>query len=99
MHKKHRTEIVYVKLSFWPKTSRLLGRTITPNGVSPQVDKVKNCLEKLNFPKYKQPPKIHQIPEILQHLYTTTLRKTQTLFQTTERFQQNLHLKRTHSKF
>ena len=31
-----------------------LGRTITPEGVSPQLDKVKDFLAKLNFPKSKK---------------------------------------------
>ena len=42
------------KCHFGVKQVDFLGRTITPEGVSPQVDKVKDFLAKLNFPKSKK---------------------------------------------
>ena len=45
------------KCHFGVKQVDFLGRTITPEGVAPQADKVKNFLSKLKFPKSK---KAHQ---------------------------------------
>ena len=42
------------KCHFGVKQVDFLGRTITPEGVSPQVDKVKDFLAKLQFPKSKK---------------------------------------------
>ena len=42
------------KCRFGVKQVDFLGRTITPEGVSPQVDKVKDFLTKLKFPKSKK---------------------------------------------
>ena len=41
------------KCHFGVKQVDFLGRTITPDGVAPQVDKVKDFLSKLRFPKSK----------------------------------------------
>ena len=41
-------------MPFWSQTSRLLGRTITPEGISPQSEKVKQFFQKLKFPKSKE---------------------------------------------
>ena len=43
-----------VKCHFGVKQVDFLGRTITPEGVAPQADKVKDFLSKLNFPKPKK---------------------------------------------
>ena len=42
------------KCHFGVKQVDFLGRTITPTGVAPQADKVKDFLSKLRFPKYKK---------------------------------------------
>ena len=42
------------KCHFGVKQVDFLGRTITPNGVAPQADKVKDFLAKLKFPKSKK---------------------------------------------
>ena len=42
------------KCHFGVKQVDFLGRTITPEGVSPQSEKVKQFLQKLNFPKSKK---------------------------------------------
>ena len=42
------------KCHFGLKQVDFLGRTITPDGVAPQVDKVKDFLSKLRFPKSKK---------------------------------------------
>ena len=42
------------KCHFGVKQVDFLGRTITPEGVSPQLDKVKDFLAKLKFPKSKK---------------------------------------------
>ena len=42
------------KCHFGVKQVDFLGRTITPEGVSPQVDKVKELLAKLKFPKSRK---------------------------------------------
>ena len=69
------------KCHFGVKQVNFLGRTITPEGVPPQVEKVKKFFEKLKFPKSKKRiPNIHRISEKLQKLYTTTLRTTYTFF-------------------
>ena len=39
---------------FGVKQVAFLWRTITPDGVVPQADKVKNVLSKLRFPKFKK---------------------------------------------
>ena len=43
-----------VKCHFGVKQVDFLGRTITPEGVSPQTEKVKQFLQKLKFPKSKK---------------------------------------------
>ena len=57
MYTERSSEIVNVKLPFWSEASRLLGRTITPEAVSPQADKIKNFLAKLKFQNLKTVPK------------------------------------------
>ena len=42
------------KCHFGVKSVNFLGRTITPNGVAPQADKVTDFLSKLRFPKSKK---------------------------------------------
>ena len=42
------------KSHFGVKQVNFLGRTITPNGVAPQADKVTDFLSKLRFPKSKK---------------------------------------------
>ena len=42
------------KCHFGVKQVDFLGRTITPEGVAPQADKVKDFLSKLRFPKSKK---------------------------------------------
>ena len=42
------------KCHFGVKQVHFLGKTITPRGVSPQVDKVKDFLAKLKYPKSKK---------------------------------------------
>ena len=42
------------KCHFGVKQVNFLGRTITPDGVAPQVDKVKDFLSKFGFPKSKK---------------------------------------------
>ena len=43
-------------MSFWSQTvvSEFLGRTISPEGISPQARKIQNFLDKLRFPKSKK---------------------------------------------
>ena len=47
-------ELTIAKCHFGVKQVDFLGRTITPEGVSPQTEKVKQILQKLNFPKSKK---------------------------------------------
>ena len=54
MHPKCGTETRHVQIPFWSKQVDFLGRTITPEGVSPQADKVNVFLSKLRFPKSKK---------------------------------------------
>ena len=41
-------------MSFWSQTIEFLGRTISPEGISPQDRKIQNFLDKLRFPKSKK---------------------------------------------
>ena len=47
-------KLTVAKCHFVVKQVNFLGRTITPGGVSPQTEKVKQCLQKLKFPKSKK---------------------------------------------
>ena len=47
-------KLTMAKCHFGVKQVDFLGRTITPEGVSPQTDKVKQFLQKLKFPKSKK---------------------------------------------
>ena len=78
-----------------------LGRTITLEGVSPQVDKVKDFLAKLEFPKSKKGLQryIYWFSELLQKLFTTPFGTTHPFHQTTEGNQQILHFYRTYEQF
>ena len=54
MRQKCRPESIHVKMQFWGHEGRIaLRRTITPEGVSPQVVKLKNFFGKIIFPKSK----------------------------------------------
>ena len=47
-------KLTMAKCHFGVKQVDFLGRTITPEGVSPQTEKVKQFLQKLKFPKSKK---------------------------------------------
>ena len=60
------------KCHFGVKQVDFLGRTITPNGVAPQADKVTDFLSKLRFPKSKKGvTKVYWIFKLLSKLQTT----------------------------
>ena len=62
------------KCHFGVKQVDFLCRTITPEEVAPQADKVKNFLFKLRFPKSKKStPKVYRLPELLRQLHSETL--------------------------
>ena len=88
------------KCHFGVKQVDFLGRTITPEGVSPQVDKVKDFLAKLKIPNSKKGLQRYiGFSEVLQKLYTTPFRTTHPFLQTTEGNQQILHFYRTYKQF
>ena len=56
MYTERRSKTVNVKMTFWRETSGfswILRRTITPEGVAPQMDKVRNFRTNFKFPKSK----------------------------------------------
>ena len=52
--KKAGLKLTIAKCHFGVKQVDFLGRTITPEGVLPQTEKVKQFLQKLKFPKFKK---------------------------------------------
>ena len=49
-----RLKLTIEKCHFWVRQVEFLGRTISPEGISPQARKIQNFLDKLRFPKSKQ---------------------------------------------
>ena len=55
-------KLTMAKCHFGVKQVDFLGQTITPEGVSPQIEKIKQFLQKLKFPKSeKNPSKVYWV--------------------------------------
>ena len=62
------------KCHFGVKQVDFLGRTITPAGVAPQADKVKDFFIEIEIPQIqKSTPKVYRIPKLLPQLHPETL--------------------------
>ena len=82
------------KCHFGVKQVDFLGRTITPDGVAPQADKVTNFLSKLRFPKSKKA--LQRYIEFLNYYRNYIPRLSGTAFSVLQIPQRNLQILRTH---
>ena len=80
------------KCHFGVKQIDFLGRTITPDGVAPQADKVKGFLSKLCFINQKGVTKIYWIFKLLPKLHTTFFGTALSVLQTPQRNVQTLRI-------
>ena len=75
-------KLTMAKCHFGVKQVDFLGRTITPEGVSPQTEKVKQFLQKLKFPKSKKSAsEIYWVFQLPQKLHPSLIRKTNPFLQ------------------
>ena len=62
------------KCLFGVKQVDFLGRTITPEGVAPQADKVKDFFVRTEIPQIQRStPKVYRIPKLSPQLHPETL--------------------------
>ena len=91
MHTQCRIELFHVKMPFCSQTSRL-GRTIIPNGVAPQADKLKEFFSKLRLLSQikKGGTEVYRIFKLLPKLHTTPFGTALSVLQTPQRNLQTL---------
>ena len=68
-------KLMMAKCHFGFEKIDFLGQTITPEGVSPQTEKVKQFVQKLKCPKNKKPPKEHWVSQLPQKPNSSLVRK------------------------